>query len=114
MLRTRNAVNKAREAYAGGEQKSDPKDAFVIADQLRFRWKSLREVRIREENTAELRTLVGYRRDLLRDQRRRVVHGNHSARRSHSPLESCPPRARQPLLQSKPPGFWLQPFAEGL
>jgi hypothetical protein len=23
------AVNKAREAYAGGEHKSDPKDAFV-------------------------------------------------------------------------------------
>ena len=35
------AVNKAREAYAGGEQKSDPKDAFVIADQLRLRWKTL-------------------------------------------------------------------------
>jgi hypothetical protein len=53
------AVNKVRDAYPGGEHKSDPKDAFVIADQLRFRWRSLREVRIREENTAELRTLVG-------------------------------------------------------
>jgi hypothetical protein len=31
------AVNKAPEAYAGGEQKSDSKDAFVIADQLRLR-----------------------------------------------------------------------------
>src|SRR5215207_6219654 len=30
------AVNKAREAYPGGEQKSDSKDAFVIADQLRL------------------------------------------------------------------------------
>ena len=49
------AVNKARQAYAGGEQKSDPKDAFVIADQLRLRWKSLSEVRIRDENIAELR-----------------------------------------------------------
>jgi transposase len=67
------AVNKAREAYAGGEQKSDPKDAFVIADQLRLRWKSLSEVRLREENVAELRALVAHRRDLVQDQTRRVT-----------------------------------------
>jgi transposase len=66
------AVNKVRDAYSGGEHKSDPKDAFVIADQLRLRWRSLREVRIREENTLELKTLVSYRKDLLQDQRRRV------------------------------------------
>ena len=66
------AVNKVRDAYPGGEHKSDPKDAFVIADQLRLRWKSLREVRVREENAVELRTLVGYRKDLVQDQRRRV------------------------------------------
>lgn len=66
------AVNKVRDAYPGGEHKSDPKDAFVIADQLRLRWKSLREVRIRNESAIELRTLLGYRRDLLQDQRRRV------------------------------------------
>jgi hypothetical protein len=66
------AVNKVRDAYPGGEHKSDPKDAFVIADQLRLRWRSLREVRIREENAAELRVLVGYRKDLVQDQRRRV------------------------------------------
>ena len=41
-------------------------------DQLRLRWKSLREVRIREESGTELRTLVGYRTDLVQDQRRRV------------------------------------------
>ena len=67
------AVNKAREAYAGGEQKSDPKDAFVIADQLRLRWKSLSEVRLREKNIAELRALVAHRRDLVQDQTRRVT-----------------------------------------
>ena len=53
------AVNKVRDAYPGGEHKSDPKDAFVIADQLRLRWKSLREVRIRNESAIELRTLLG-------------------------------------------------------
>jgi transposase len=67
------AVNKAREAYAGGEQKSDSKDAFVIADQLRLRWKSLSEVRVREEKAAELRALVAHRRDLVQDQTRRVT-----------------------------------------
>lgn len=66
------AVNKVRDAYSGGEHKSDPKDAFVIADQLRLRWRSLREVRIREEYALELKTLVSYRRDLVQDQRRRV------------------------------------------
>ncbi len=55
------AVSKAREAYAGCEQKSDPGDAFVKADQLRLRWKSLSEVSVRDENVAELRALVAYR-----------------------------------------------------
>ncbi len=67
------AVNKAREAYAGGEQKSDERDAFVIADHLRLRWTSLSEVRVREENVAELRVLVAHRRDLMQDQTRRVT-----------------------------------------
>jgi transposase len=67
------AVNKVRDAYAGGEQKSDSKDAFVIADQLRLRWRSLSEVRVRDENVAELRALVAYRRDLVQDQTRRVT-----------------------------------------
>jgi transposase len=66
------AVNKVRDAYSGGEHKSDPKDAFVIADQLRLRWRSLREIRLREEYALELKTLVSYRRDLVQDQRRRV------------------------------------------
>lgn len=67
------AVNKARDAYAGGEQKSNPKDAFIIADQMRLRWRSLSEVRVRDENVAELRALVTYRRDLVQDQTRRVT-----------------------------------------
>ncbi len=55
------AVSKAREAYAGGEQKSEPGDAFINADQLRLCWKSLSELRVRDENVAELRALVAYR-----------------------------------------------------
>lgn len=39
------AVNRARDGYPG-ESKSDRRDARVIADQLRMRWRSLQEVRI--------------------------------------------------------------------
>ena len=66
-------VNKMREAYAGGENKSDPRDAFVIADQLRLRWRSLPEVAARREDLAELKVLVGYRRDLVQEQVRRTT-----------------------------------------
>ncbi len=66
-------MNKLREAYPGGENKSDPKDAFVIADQLRFRWRSLPEVAAKREHLAELRVLVGYRRDLVQEQVRRTT-----------------------------------------
>ena len=67
------AVNKLGEAYAGGENKSDPRDAFVIADRLRFRWRSLPKVAARREHLAELRVLVGYRRDLVQEQVRRTT-----------------------------------------
>lgn len=51
------AVNRAREGYRG-EHKSDAKDAWVIADQLRMRWKSFQEIGCRDEATAQLRALV--------------------------------------------------------
>jgi transposase len=67
------AVNRARDAYPGGEHKSDPKDARVIADQLRMRWHSLAEVKPRGEAAVELRVLLGHRRDLVQDQVRRIA-----------------------------------------
>lgn len=67
------AVNRAREAYVGGERKSDPVDAQVIADQLRFRWRHLPEMRPADERLAELRVLVSYRRDLAQANARRIV-----------------------------------------
>ena len=63
------AVNRARDAYRG-ETKSDARDAYVIADQLRLRWRSLPEIWLRDEPTAELLTLVSYRRDLVGNQTR--------------------------------------------
>jgi transposase len=66
------AVNRARDGYRG-ETKSDKQDARVIADQLRMRRRSLREVRIAEEAGVEMRTLVAHRRDLVQDQSRNVM-----------------------------------------
>lgn len=67
------AVNEARKAYRGGEHKSDPGDARVIADQLRFRWRSLREIQPKEEDLAELRVLLARRRDLVQDKTRQIT-----------------------------------------
>ena len=67
------AVNRARDAYAGGERKSDPGDAFVIADQLRMRWRSLSEVRAKSEDLEEVRVLVGHRADLVQERVRRIT-----------------------------------------
>jgi transposase len=66
------AVNRARDAYRG-EAKSDPRDAQIIADQLRLRWRSLPEVRPTDENIAELRLLASHRRDLVQEQTRRIA-----------------------------------------
>lgn len=67
------AGNRARDSYPGGEQKSDPRDARIIADQLRMRWRSLTEVQPRGEEAVELRVLLGHRRDLVQDQVRRIA-----------------------------------------
>ncbi|MFI6333228.1 IS110 family transposase [Micromonospora chersina] len=66
------AVNRARRATRGGERKSDPRDAKVIADQIRLRGDELRAVEPAGEADAELRLLVGRRRELVVDQTRRI------------------------------------------
>ena len=66
------AVNRARDGYRG-EHKSDAKDAHVIADQLRMRWRSLREVQLHDDGVAELRALVAHRRGMVEDQARIIT-----------------------------------------
>jgi transposase len=66
------AVNRARRATRGGEHKSDPRDAKVIADQIRLRGGELRTVEPAGDADAELRLLVGRRRELVTDQTRRI------------------------------------------
>lgn len=66
------AVNRARRATRGGEHKSDPRDAKVIADQIRLHGEELRTVTPAADADTELRLLVGRRRELVVDQTRRI------------------------------------------
>ncbi|HZD04291.1 MAG TPA: IS110 family transposase, partial [Longimicrobiales bacterium] len=66
------AVNRGREGTPGGENKSDPRDARVIADQVRTR-RELRAVEPEHAASVELRLLVSRRRELVKDQTRRLA-----------------------------------------
>jgi hypothetical protein len=64
-------VNRVSDAYRG-ESKTDARDARVIADLARMR-SDLGELEPGEEEIAELRILLGRRRDLLLDQNRTIT-----------------------------------------
>lgn len=66
------AVNRARRATTGGEHKSDPKDAKVIADLVRTR-DDLRVIDPMRELDVELRLLAGRRSELVTDATRRFA-----------------------------------------
>jgi transposase len=65
------SVNRASDSYRG-ESKTDARDARVIADQARMR-SDLGELEPGEEEVAELRILLGRRRDLVTDQNRAIT-----------------------------------------
>ena len=65
------AVKTARRATRGGEHKSDPRDARVIADLVRAR-EDLRVVTPTGDADVALVLLVGRRRELVVDQTRRI------------------------------------------
>lgn len=65
------AVNRARQGTVGGENKSDPRDARTIADQVRTRT-DLRAIEPASELDLEIRLLVGRRRDLVDAQTQRL------------------------------------------
>ncbi|WP_223160765.1 IS110 family transposase [Salinispora cortesiana] len=64
-------VNRSRHGTRGGEHKSDPRDARVIASQLRLRddW---RPVAGANDLSLDLRLLVSRRSDLVTEQTRRI------------------------------------------
>jgi transposase len=65
------AVNRARQGSVGGENKSDPRDARIIADQVRLR-NDLRPIAPARELDLEIRLLVGRRSDLVAAQTQRL------------------------------------------
>jgi transposase len=93
------AVNRARQGTTGGEHKSDPKDARVIADQVRTR-ADLRAVAALSELEVELRLLVGRRRELVVDQTRRLGRLRDLLSSIHPGLE----RVADPTQKA---GLWL-------
>jgi transposase len=64
------AVNRAGQGFAGGERKSDPRDARTIAELVRTR--ELRPILPDDDTVVALRLKVGRRRDLIREQTRRL------------------------------------------
>jgi transposase len=97
------AVNRARVGFAGGERKSDPRDARVIAEQVRIR-PDLRAIEPDQDTTIAIRLLVGRRRDLVQDQTRRLS-------RLHQLLASIHPGIERALdLTAKAPLALLTRF----
>lgn len=65
------AVNRARQGMVGGENKSDPRDARTIADQVRTR-ADLRPIEPATELDLEIRLLVSRRGDVVQAQTQRL------------------------------------------
>jgi len=93
------AVNRAREGTRGGDHKSDPRDARIIADQVRTR-PHLRPVEAPDAVTVELRLLGGRRRDLVAEQTRRLA-------RLHELLLSVHPGLERRLDLTTKPALYL-------
>jgi transposase len=92
-------VSEARRGTVGGEQKSDPKDARVIADQLRLR-SDFRELTQPREDDVELRLLVGRRSEIVADQIRRAA-------RLRELLAAIHPQLEQSVDVTSKTGLWL-------
>jgi transposase len=93
------AVNRAREGTVGGESKSDPRDARVIADQVRTR-RELRAVEVASELDLEIRYLASRRRDLVDEQTRRLS-------RMRDLLSALHPGLERALDLTTKTGLWL-------
>ncbi len=93
------AVNRARLATRGGQNKSDPRDARVIAEQVRTR-NDLRPLRPQGELLVQLRLVAGRRRDLVGEQTRRLG-------RLHDLLVGVHPGLERVLDLTTKSGLWL-------
>lgn len=92
------AVNRARAGTRGGANKSDPRDARVIAD-LVARRSDLREVTLPQESIAELRLLVGHRRHLVKNHTASIARLRDLLTGIHPSLErAVAPRTKASLI----------------
>jgi transposase len=82
------AVNRARQGTVGGENKSDPRDARTIADQVRTR-SDLRTLEPATELDLEIRLLAGRRRDLVDAQTQRLSRMHDLLTGIFPGLEAC-------------------------
>lgn len=82
------AVNRARQGTVGGENKSDPRDARTIADQVRTR-SDLRRIEPATEIDLEIRLLSGRRRDLVDAQTQRLARMHDLLVGIFPGLEAC-------------------------
>lgn len=80
------AVNRARDGVPGGEIKSDPRDARIIAEMVRTR-RDLRPIQWEHEAAVEIRLLISRRRDLVEDQTRRFSRLHQLLGAIHPDLE---------------------------
>ncbi|MEU6285850.1 IS110 family transposase [Streptomyces sp. NPDC047028] len=91
------AVNRARRATRGGENKSDPRDARTIAEQVMFR-DDLRVVDLPDEQAVELRLLVSHRTTLVKEATARTARLRDLLTGIHPGLERVADPTRQSAL----------------
>jgi transposase len=89
------AVNRARRGTRGGENKSDPRDAKTIAEQVMLR-DDLRVVELPDERSVELRLLVSHRTTLVKEATARTARLRDLLAGIHPGLE----RVVDPTTQS--------------
>lgn len=81
------AVNRAGRGFAGGERKSDPRDARTIADLVRTR--DLRPISPENDARVAIRLKVRRRSELIQDQTRRIARLRELLCGIHPGLESA-------------------------
>jgi len=82
------AVNRARQGTVGGENKSDPRDARTIADQVRTR-SDLRPIEPAAELDLEIRLLVSRCGDIVQAQTQRLSRMRDLLVGTFPGLEAC-------------------------
>jgi len=98
------AVNRARQGTVGGENKSDPRDARTIAEQVRIR-SDLRPIEPATELDLEIRLLAGRRSDIVHAQTQRLSRMRDLLVSIFPGLEACLDLTTKGAGTNETPGF---------